>query len=53
MHSAYHMSTGTHQLKDAFAATIPKNYDLRAPDLNYLLITELREYYRTKATLFT
>jgi hypothetical protein len=46
------MYTGITQLKDTFAATIPRSYDLRAPDHSYLIISELRDFYQTKSRIF-
>lgn len=40
------------KLKDTFAATIPRNYDLKAPDYSYLAITEMKTLYYMKYSIF-
>lgn len=47
-----HTAAGAHPLKDTFASMLRPGYDLRAPDFSYLMITELRDFYYNKYTLF-
>lgn len=44
---------GRHILKDDYAAMMAINYDLKAPDFSYLMITELKEFYYNKHNLLS